>query len=158
MFLDRIVIQHVPGVLAGVLVATLDGQDGPHDQARSVLRELIEINTTDSAGDNTATAEAMSVRLRAGGFAAEDVQVIVPAPKKGNLVARLRGSGSRAQPVLFLAHLDVVEARREEWTSDPFRLNEKDGYFYGRGKVPGRVHQIKRPDTGLDHRGAASKP
>lgn len=58
--------------------------------------------------------------------------MVVPAPKKGNVVARLRGAG-RARPVLFLAHLDVVEARREDWTMAPFRLVESDGYFYGRG-------------------------
>ena len=60
------------------------------------------------------------------------VQVFTPAPRKGNLVARLRGTGSR-RPILLLAHLDVVEAKREDWTSDPFTLLEKDGYFYGRG-------------------------
>ena len=119
-------------LITAVLVTVLRAQDGPRDQARSVLQELIEINTTASAGDVTAAAEAIARRLRAGGFAGEDVQVIVPAAKKGNVIARLRGTGG-GRPVLFLAHLDVVEARREEWTMDPFRLNEKDGYFYGRG-------------------------
>ena len=102
------------------------------DLARACLKELIEINTTDSAGDNTRAAEAAARRLREAGFAAGDVQVIVPAPKKGNVVVRLRGSG-KGQPVLLIAHLDVVEARREDWSLDPFTLTEKDGYFYGRG-------------------------
>jgi len=100
--------------------------------ARSVLKELIEINTTDSVGDNTAAAEAMARRFRDAGFPANDVEVVVPAPKKGNLVVRFRGGG-HSKPVLFIAHLDVVEARREDWTMDPFKLTEKDGYFYGRG-------------------------
>jgi acetylornithine deacetylase/succinyl-diaminopimelate desuccinylase-like protein len=74
----------------------------------------------------------MAARLRAAGFTAPDVQVLLPAPRKGNLVARLRGTGAR-KPILLLAHLDVVEARREDWSVDPFKLTEKDGYFYGRG-------------------------
>ena len=74
----------------------------------------------------------MAARLRAAGFPAADVQVLAPQPRKGNLVARLRGTGQR-RPLLLLAHLDVVEARREDWSTDPFTLLEKDGYFYGRG-------------------------
>jgi acetylornithine deacetylase/succinyl-diaminopimelate desuccinylase-like protein len=97
-----------------------------------IYRELVEINTTDSVGDNTKAAEAMAARLRAAGFPAADVQVLAPHPRKGNLVARLRGSGS-GKPLLLLAHIDVVEARREDWSFDPFTLLEKDGYFYGRG-------------------------
>jgi acetylornithine deacetylase/succinyl-diaminopimelate desuccinylase-like protein len=100
--------------------------------ARDILRELVEIDTTDSSGDNTRAAEAMAARLRAAGLPAADVKVLGPAPRKGNLVARLRGTGARP-PLLLLAHLDVVEARREDWTLDPFRFVEKDGYYYGRG-------------------------
>jgi acetylornithine deacetylase/succinyl-diaminopimelate desuccinylase-like protein len=120
------------GFLVLALAACVPAQEAPRDLAHSVLKELIEIDTTDSAGDNTAAAEAVARRLRAAGFDTRDVEVIVPAPKKGNLVARLRGTG-RGKPVLFIAHLDVVEARREDWSVDPFRLIEKDGYFYGRG-------------------------
>jgi acetylornithine deacetylase/succinyl-diaminopimelate desuccinylase-like protein len=113
---------------------TVGAQDRTGDQAalREIYRELVEINTTDSVGDNTQAAEAMAARLRAAGFPAADVQVLAPAPRKGNLVARFRGTGAR-KPLLLLAHLDVVEARREDWTTDPFTLVEKDGYFYGRG-------------------------
>src|SRR6202034_122820 len=74
----------------------------------------------------------MARRLIDAGFPTADVQILVPNPRKGNLVVRLRGSGSK-RPVLILGHLDVVEARREDWTTDPFQLIEKDGYFYGRG-------------------------
>jgi acetylornithine deacetylase/succinyl-diaminopimelate desuccinylase-like protein len=100
--------------------------------ARDIFKELIEINTTDSSGSTTPAAEAMAVRLRAAGFPAADVQVLGPDSRKGNLVARLRGTGAR-KPVLLLAHLDVVEAHREDWSVDPFKFLEQDGYFYGRG-------------------------
>ena len=110
----------------------LHAQQDPRALARSILQELIGINTTDSVGDNTAAAEATARRFHDAGYPAADVQVVIPAPKKGNVVVRLRGSG-KARPVLFLSHLDVVEARREDWSIDPFQLTEKDGYFYGRG-------------------------
>ena len=102
--------------------------------ARGVFQELIEIDTTDSAGSTTVAAEAMSARLKAGGLASEDVLVLAPeaAPKRGNLVARFHGTGE-LKPVLLLAHLDVVEARREDWSVPPFQFLERDGYFYGRG-------------------------
>src|SRR5688572_2505593 len=108
----------------------------PHQQlAREIYKELVEINTTDTpAGDNTRAAEAMAARLRSAGFAESDVKVLVPAPRKGNLVARLRGSGAGGRkPILLLAHLDVVEAKREDWSMDPFVFQEVDGGFYGRG-------------------------
>ncbi len=103
-------------------------------QFLEIYRELVEINTTDSAGDTTRAAEAMAARLRAGGIPAADIQVIVPpgGPKKGNLIARLRGTGEK-KPLLLLAHLDVVEAKREDWERDPFKLIEENGYFYARG-------------------------
>ena len=101
-------------------------------QARDIYKELIEINTVTPTGDTAKAAEAMAARLRAAGFAGADVQVFNPAPRKGNLVARLHGTGAR-KPILLMAHLDVVEARREDWSVDPFKLLEKDGYFYGRG-------------------------
>jgi acetylornithine deacetylase/succinyl-diaminopimelate desuccinylase-like protein len=105
----------------------------PHQQlARDIFQELVEINTVTATGDTVQAAEAMAARLRAAGFAREDVQVLSPVPHKGNLVARLRGSGAR-KPILLLAHLDVVEAKREDWSVDPFKLLEKDGFFYGRG-------------------------
>ncbi|MFM9972739.1 MAG: M20/M25/M40 family metallo-hydrolase [Burkholderiales bacterium] len=103
-------------------------------QLREVYRELVEINTTDSSGSCTEAAQAMGARLRAAGLPAADVQVLVPpgAPKKGNLVARLRGNGAK-KALLLLAHIDVVEAKREDWKRDPFKLIEEEGYFYARG-------------------------
>src|SRR5215510_8872249 len=99
---------------------------------REIYQQLIEINTTDSVGDCTAAAKAMAERLKTAGFPDEDVKVLGPNPRKGNLVARLRGSGLR-KPILLLAHIDVVEAKRDDWSFDPFKFLEKDGYYYGRG-------------------------
>lgn len=101
--------------------------------AREILAELVAINTTHSVGSTTAAAEAVRARLLAAGFPASDVVVVEPAPRKGNLVARLRGRRSGKKPVLLLAHLDVVEAKPEDWTLPPFELIERDGTFYGRG-------------------------
>ena len=116
-----------------VVSSRLFAQSGPFDaRALEIFRELIEINTTDSVGGTTKAAEAMAARLKAAGFAASDVQVLGPDARKGNLIARYRGTGAR-RPVLLLAHLDVVEAKREDWSFDPFVFLEKDGYFYGRG-------------------------
>jgi acetylornithine deacetylase/succinyl-diaminopimelate desuccinylase-like protein len=123
--------------LAGsaLLVATLAAaqlDDPTRRLSRDIFRELIEINTTDSSGNTTVAAEAMRKRLLEAGFEAADVKVLGPNDRKGNLVARLRGSGAR-RPILIIGHLDVVEARREDWTTNPFEFVEKDGYFYGRG-------------------------
>ncbi len=115
-----------------VLAAQLD--EATRQLSRDIFRQLVEINTTDSAGSTTVAARAMEQRLRQAGFAAQDLKVLGPNERKGNLVARLRGSaGGGLKPILIICHLDVVEARREDWTTDPFKFVEKDGYFYGRG-------------------------
>ena len=100
--------------------------------ARDIFKQLIEINTTDSVGSTTVAAEAMVRRLREAGFPADDVVVLGPNERKGNMAARLRGTGVH-KPILLIGHLDVVEAHRQDWTTDPFQFVEKDGYFYGRG-------------------------
>src|ERR1700684_890382 len=117
--------------IAGPSVFAQDG-DATNKLAREIYKQLIEINTTDSVGSTTVAADAMAQRLRDAGYPASDVQVLGPNSRKGNLVARLRGTGVR-KPMLLLCHLDVVEARREDWSMDPFQFIEKDGYFYGRG-------------------------
>ena len=109
-----------------------DGLNPQQQLAFDIYKELVEINTTTATGDTAKAAEAMAARLRAAGFAEADVHAFSPAPKKGNLVARLHGSGAR-KPILLVAHLDVVPANREDWTVDPFKLTEKDGYYYARG-------------------------
>lgn len=100
--------------------------------ARDVYRQLIGINTTESVGNVTTAAEAMAARLRSAGFAGDDVRVLGPTARKKNLVARLHGTGAH-RPILLIGHLDVVEAPRLEWDTDPFELVERGGYFYGRG-------------------------
>lgn len=100
--------------------------------ARSLFEELVDINTTDSVGNVTTAAAAMAKRLRAAGFPDSDLTLAGPNARKQNLVARLHGTGQH-KPVLLIGHLDVVEARREDWSTDPFKLVEKEGYFYGRG-------------------------
>jgi acetylornithine deacetylase/succinyl-diaminopimelate desuccinylase-like protein len=99
---------------------------------RAIYEQLVNSNTSYSTGQTTPAAEAMAKRLLDAGFAREDVVVLGAAPHKANLVTRYRGTGA-ARPLLLLAHLDVVEAKREDWSFDPFTLLEKDGYFYGRG-------------------------
>jgi acetylornithine deacetylase/succinyl-diaminopimelate desuccinylase-like protein len=115
------------GILWG---AALD--DATRQLSRDIFRELIEINSTDSVGSTTRAAEAMAKRLKDAGFPAADIQVLGPNDRKKNMVARFHGSGAK-KPVLIIGHLDVVEARREDWTTDPFQFVEKDGFFYGRG-------------------------
>ena len=121
--------------LAALLTLTLNAEDldNPTKQlSRAIFRQLIEINTTDSVGNTTTAAEAMRKRLLDAGMPKADVVVFGPNDRKGNMVARLRGSGT-GKPILIIAHLDVVEAKRSDWTTDPFQFVEKDGYFYGRG-------------------------
>ncbi|MFL6354230.1 MAG: M20/M25/M40 family metallo-hydrolase [Bryobacteraceae bacterium] len=117
---------------SSLVAAHLD--DSTRQLSREIFQELVEINTTDSVGNTTVAAHAMEKRLLDAGFPASDLAVVGPRERKGNLVARLRGSGGNAlKPILIICHLDVVEARPEDWTTDPFKFIEKDGYFYGRG-------------------------
>jgi acetylornithine deacetylase/succinyl-diaminopimelate desuccinylase-like protein len=124
-------------VLASLFVCPAGAEQTPADYeafGRDVLAELIGTDTTHSRGSTTVAAEKMAARLVQAGFPRSDVQVVGGAERKGNLVARYRGAGS-SKPILFIAHLDVVEARRDDWSLDPFVLTEKDGYFYGRGTL-----------------------
>ena len=111
-------------------------QPSTHDQlARDILEELIEIRSTAAAAENTVVAaEAMARRLLDAGFPPEDVQVVLgPGPQIGNLVVRYRAADAGPKPILFMAHLDVVDALRSDWSFDPYEFREEDGYFYGRG-------------------------
>lgn len=100
--------------------------------AREIYKEMIEVKSGFSTGSTTPIAEAVARRFKAAGFPPSDVFVGGVIPTKGNVVVRYRGTGAR-KPILLLAHIDVVEAKREDWTVDPFVFLEKDGYFYGRG-------------------------
>ncbi|MEO5798191.1 MAG: peptidase M20, partial [Gemmatimonadales bacterium] len=97
-------------------------------EAREILTEMVNMNTSDVRGDVTPLAEKLAARFRAAGVPAADVVVIGPAERHRNLVVRIRGTG-KAKPVLFLSHLDVVDALREDWSLDPFTLTEKDGWL-----------------------------
>ncbi len=120
-------------LLSSVSICFAQGDDTKL-QSREIFKQLIEINTTDSVGNVTTATEAMAKRLRDAGFPDQDLVVAGPNDRKKNVVVRLHGIGPQ-KPILFLAHLDVVEARREDWTTDPFQFVEKEGYFYGRGTV-----------------------
>ncbi len=100
--------------------------------ARAIYKEFIEIPSGFTTGSTTPVAQAAAARLKAAGFPEADIHVDGPSPKKANLVVRYHGTGAR-KPLLLVAHTDVVEAKREDWSMDPFQLIEKDGYFYGRG-------------------------
>jgi acetylornithine deacetylase/succinyl-diaminopimelate desuccinylase-like protein len=118
--------------MAAAISSDAQSNDAANRLAHDIFRQLIEINTTDSVGNVTTAAEAMATRLRDAGYPESDVQVIGPNDRKKNLVARLHGTGAH-KPILLICHLDVVEARREDWSINPFQFIEKDGYFYGRG-------------------------
>lgn len=126
----------VSGILAVFFSATAHAQTISPERAafRALYEELVEIDTSPTTGSCTRAAEAMLVHLRNAGFTEADAQVIIPegAPGDGNLVAEIRGT-SRQRALLLLAHIDVVDARREDWERDPFTLYEENGFFYGRG-------------------------
>lgn len=126
--------QSLAGAALAIAVSTAQAQPRtPHDHsAFDIYKELVEMNTVTTTGDTARAADAMAARLIAAGLPADDVKVFKPAPNKGNLIARFRGSGAR-KPMILMAHIDVVEAKREDWTTDPFQLVEKGGYYYGRG-------------------------
>jgi acetylornithine deacetylase/succinyl-diaminopimelate desuccinylase-like protein len=119
----------------GLLIASQSfALTAPQQLARDIFEQLININTADSAANVTGAAEAMAQRLQGAGFDASDIHVDGDDPHFKNLIVRYRGTG-KAKPILLLAHLDVVEALRTDWTLDPFHFTEKDGYFYGRGTI-----------------------
>ena len=107
--------------------------------ARDILQELIQIKTTEAEGATPHAAQAMADRLLAAGFPREDVQVLGPNPRTGNLVARLRGRDPRVRPILLMAHIDVVPALREDWSVDPWTLLERDEWLYGRGTTDNKA-------------------
>ena len=125
----------VPLTLAAVFLAAqvLSAQDDHRALEREILKQLVEINTSDSARHTDIAAKAMQARLSEAGIPQQDMQIIQTGPGINNLVVRYRGSGGTAKPILLMAHLDVVDARREDWSFDPFTFREQGGYYYGRG-------------------------
>ncbi|MEO6688544.1 MAG: M20/M25/M40 family metallo-hydrolase [Dokdonella sp.] len=120
---------------ASALPAHAKPSDADEKAFRALYKQLVEINTTLSAGSCTDAAKAMQARLVAAGIPAADTAVLVPEsrPRDGNLIATLKGSDAKAAPILLLAHIDVVEAKRADWVRDPFKLTEENGWFYARG-------------------------
>jgi acetylornithine deacetylase/succinyl-diaminopimelate desuccinylase-like protein len=131
-------MQKLAAALVALAVVTPAAAQAPQPGEaafRSLYKELVETNTTFSAGDCTLAAQRMAARLKTAGFPDSDLTVFTPPgrPKDGGLVAVYPGKDSRAKAILLLAHIDVVEAKREDWTRDPFTLVEEGGYFYARG-------------------------
>jgi acetylornithine deacetylase/succinyl-diaminopimelate desuccinylase-like protein len=124
----------ITSLLAAGAVRCAEQDDG-RERFHDIYKELVETNTTLSVGDCTLAAERMAARLKTAGYPEQDLRLFVPEghPKEGGLIAVLHGSDPKAKAILMLAHVDVVEAKREDWTRDPFTLIEEDGYFYGRG-------------------------
>jgi acetylornithine deacetylase/succinyl-diaminopimelate desuccinylase-like protein len=133
----RSIASLVVGALLFTLPPSLSAQPAKDPAAkaleREIFKQLIEINTSDSAGHTPEAARAMADRLLAAGFPEADVRVLGYSPRYQSLVARYRGRPSGKKPILLMAHLDVVDARREDWTTDPYQFVEKDGFYYGRG-------------------------
>jgi acetylornithine deacetylase/succinyl-diaminopimelate desuccinylase-like protein len=127
---------------------------------REIYKELVETNTTLSAGDCTLAAQRMAARLKTAGYPDADLRIFVPEghPKEGGLLAVLHGSDPKAKAILMLAHIDVVEAKREDWTRDPFTLIEEDGYFYGRGTSDMKAQAAIWVDNLIRYRDEGYKP
>ena len=125
-------------VAAAALTPAASAQERPDQKAFfEIYKELVETNTTLSVGSCTQAAAQIGARLKAAGYADTDITyfAVPDHPKEGGLVAVLKGSNARIKPMLLLAHLDVVEAKREDWTRDPFKLVEEGGYYYARGST-----------------------
>ena len=135
-----------------------DAQAGTLSLARELLAALVGINTTLSEGATTPAAELLARRFRAAGFPSADVMVIGPNAKQRNLVVRWRGRDGGQKPVVFNAHLDVVEAPRLEWSTDPFRLTEKGGYLYGRGVLDDKGSAAAMAAAWIDARRRGAVP
>jgi acetylornithine deacetylase/succinyl-diaminopimelate desuccinylase-like protein len=113
-------------------MAQTTSPDADRQLARSIYKEFVEIQSGFSTGSTTPVAEAAARRLKAAGFPDSDIFIGGAIPQKANLVVRYHGTGA-SKPILLLAHTDVVEAKREDWSMDPFQFIEKEGFFYGRG-------------------------
>ncbi len=134
--------------------------DDSYGRFRATYKELLETNTTLSSGDCTLAAQRMAARLRAAGYSDADLHVFVPDghPKEGGLIAVLKGTEPDAKAILMLAHVDVVEARREDWTRDPFALVEEGGYYYGRGSSDMKAQAAIWVDNLVRYREERYKP
>jgi acetylornithine deacetylase/succinyl-diaminopimelate desuccinylase-like protein len=145
---------------ASLAQASAAGPSTDETAFRDLYRQLIEINTTRSVGSCTVAAEAMRARLLAAGIPASDTQILAPPdrPKDGALIAVLHGRDRTAKPILLLAHIDVVEAKREDWERDPFKLIEEKGWFYARGASDDKAMAAVFTDNLIRYRQEGFKP
>ncbi|MBY0284093.1 MAG: M20/M25/M40 family metallo-hydrolase [Sphingomonas sp.] len=146
---------------AALIPAAAHAQARPDQKAFfGLYKELVETNTTLSVGDCTKAAEQIATRMKAAGYAAKDLTIFAPPghPKEGGLVAILPGSDASVKPMLLLAHLDVVEAKREDWARDPFKLVEENGYYYARGTVDDKAQAAIWTDSMIRFKQEGYKP
>jgi acetylornithine deacetylase/succinyl-diaminopimelate desuccinylase-like protein len=152
----------IAGLFAAASLAQTPAPAPTPDEAafRALYKELIEINTTRSVGSCTQAAEAMRTRLLAAGLPAADTQILAPPdrPSDGALIAVLHGRDRAAKPILLLAHIDVVEAKREDWERDPFKLVEEKGWFYARGSSDDKAMAAVFTDTLVRYQKEGFKP
>src|ERR1019366_4522570 len=150
------------GGLTGLFSMVCAAATPPQDETvfRALYKELVEINTTRSIGSCTRAAEAMRARLLSAGIPAADTQILAPAdrPNDGALVAIIHGTDKRARPILLLAHIDVVEAKREDWERDPFTLVEENGWFYARGSSDDKAMAAVFTDSLIRYQKEGFKP
>jgi acetylornithine deacetylase/succinyl-diaminopimelate desuccinylase-like protein len=149
-------------LLAAVIATPVSAQPLRPDQVafRALYKELVETNTTLSAGSCTVAAGQLAARLKAAGYKDGDITLFSTAehPREGGIVAILPGSDKKAKPILLLGHIDVVEAKREDWTRDPFVMVEEDGYFYGRGTFDDKSQAAIWTDTLIRYKQAGKVP
>jgi acetylornithine deacetylase/succinyl-diaminopimelate desuccinylase-like protein len=149
-------------LLAALIAAPASAQSLRPDQEafRDLFKELVETDTTLSAGSCTLAAERMAARLKVAGVPASDITLFAdPAhPREGGIVARLPGTDKKAKPILLLGHLDVVEAKRADWTRDPFVMVDEGGYYYGRGTFDDKAQAAIFTDTIIRYKQAGKLP
>lgn len=143
-----------------LLASTAHSQSQGEAGFRSLYKELVEINTTRSAGSCTRAAQAMRARLTAAGIPESDTQILAPAdrPDDGALIAVLHGRDAKAKAILLLAHIDVVEAKRSDWQRDPFKLAEENGWFYARGASDDKAMAAVFTDSLIRYRQEGFRP
>src|SRR6202167_91711 len=156
----RLTVVAAVAVLTGEGLSYAQSGDKGLERFREIYKELVETNTTLSTGDCTLAARRMADRLKAAGYPDQDLRVFVPVghPKEGGLLAVLHGSDPAAKAILLLGHVDVVEAKREDWTRDPFIMIEENGYFYGRGTNDMKAQDAVWVDNMIRFREEGFKP
>jgi acetylornithine deacetylase/succinyl-diaminopimelate desuccinylase-like protein len=159
VFTGLMLIIGFPG-RASAMPAPVSGDAEGLQRFKAIYKELIETNTTLSSGDCTLASQRMAAHLKAAGYPDEDVRMYIPEghPKEGGVIAVLHGSNVKAKAILMLAHVDVVEAKREDWSRDPFTLIEENGYFYARGTSDMKAQAAVWVDNMIRYRETGFKP